>query len=142
MTKKEYSANSKKDEKLVIMGDKCLLYEPFMNMLWARSNKYSLENFKCLIEALIEINKQEINEGQAPFCLEKIGEIQEYNMTRAADIFPFLWPMLKEHYVELGKTNKEKASLFGTDFLKQLITKFIKKKDLITYQKEYMRPLE
>jgi hypothetical protein len=26
MTKKEYGANSKKDEKLVIMGDKCLLY--------------------------------------------------------------------------------------------------------------------
>lgn len=63
-------------------------------------------------------------------------------MTRAADIFPFLWPMLKEHYVELGKSSKEKTALFGTDFLKQLITKFVKKKDLISYQKEYMRPLE
>lgn len=34
---------------MVIMGDKCLLYEPFINTLWARSNKYSMENFKCLV---------------------------------------------------------------------------------------------
>ena len=61
LTKKEYSANSKKDEKMVIMGDKCLLYEPFINLLWARSNKYSLDNFKCLVSALIDVNKQEIN---------------------------------------------------------------------------------
>lgn len=60
LIKKEYGANSKKDDKMVIMGDKCYLYEPFINNLWARSNKYSIENFKCLIEALIEINKQEI----------------------------------------------------------------------------------
>jgi hypothetical protein len=63
-------------------------------------------------------------------------------MSRAMDIFPVLWPMLKEHYVELGKSKSEKTALFGTDFLKQLITKFLKKKDLITYQREYMKPLE
>lgn len=81
-----------------------MLYEPFMNQLWVRSSKYSLENFKCLVEALIEVNKQEINENAHPFCLEKFGEIQEYNMARAIDIFPILWPMLKDHYVELGKS--------------------------------------
>jgi hypothetical protein len=87
------------------------------------------------VEALIEVNKQEIIENVAPFCLEKIGEIQDYNMARAIDIFPILWPMLKEHYVELGKSKSEKTALFGTDFLKQLITKFLKKKDLISYQR-------
>jgi len=56
-------------------------------------------------------------------------------MTRAIDIFPMVWPMLKDHYIELGKSKSEKTALFGTDFLKQLITKFLKKKDLIGYQK-------
>jgi hypothetical protein len=32
--------------------------------------------------------------------------------------------------------------LFGTDFLKQILTKFIKKKDLQFYQKEYLKPLQ
>lgn len=56
-------------------------------------------------------------------------------MNRAIDIFPTLWPILKEHYVQLGKSKNEKTALFGTDFLKQLITKFMKKKDLIGYQR-------
>jgi len=43
---------------MVIVGDKCFLYEPFMNNLWAKSSKYSVENFKCLVEALIDVNKQ------------------------------------------------------------------------------------
>ena len=42
LIKKEYGANSKKDDKMVIMGDKCYLYEPFINKLWMRSNKYSI----------------------------------------------------------------------------------------------------
>jgi hypothetical protein len=63
-------------------------------------------------------------------------------MNRAIDIFPILWPVLKEYYVELGKNKNEKTALFGTDFLKQLITKFLKKKDLINFQKDYMKPLE
>lgn len=56
-------------------------------------------------------------------------------MNRAIDIFPVLWPILKDYYIELGKNKDEKTALFGTDFLKQLITKFLKKKDLINYQK-------
>lgn len=43
---------------MVIVGDKCFLYEPFMNNLWAKSSKYSVENFTCLVEALIDVNKQ------------------------------------------------------------------------------------
>lgn len=56
-------------------------------------------------------------------------------MNRAIDIFPVLWPILKDHYVELGKSKILKNALFGTDFLKQLITKFLKKKDLINQQR-------
>ena len=63
-------------------------------------------------------------------------------MTRAMDIFPVLWPILKDHYIQLGKSKTQITALFGTDFLKQLITKFLKKKDLISYQREYMKPLE
>jgi hypothetical protein len=63
-------------------------------------------------------------------------------MNRAIDTFGQVWGMLKEHYVELGKSKVEKTALFGTDFLKQLVTKFLKKKDLLPFQREYMKPLE
>lgn len=69
LIKKEYHPASKKDDLVVIIGDKCYIYEPFLNSLWAKSSKYSISNFKCLIMALIDVNKQEINEGSHPFCL-------------------------------------------------------------------------
>ena len=50
--------------------------------------------------------------------------------------------MIKDYYTELGRHRVERIALFGTDFLKQLITKFIKKKDLLPHQKDYLRPLE
>jgi hypothetical protein len=32
--------------------------------------------------------------------------------------------------------------MFAADFLKQLVTKFLKRKDLIGLQREYLRPFE
>jgi len=32
--------------------------------------------------------------------------------------------------------------MFAADFLKQLVTKFLKRKDLIGLQKDYLRPFE
>lgn len=66
----------------------------------------------------------------------------EYNNSRLADVVPLNWAKLKEYYIELGKHKIEKVALFGTDFLKQLVTKFIKKKDLQFYQKEYLKPFQ
>lgn len=93
-----------------------------------------------LIDALVEISKEEIVDGQVTFCLEKIGDVFEFNTSRLAEIVPMAWNKLKEYYVELGKHKIEKVALFGTDFLKQLVTKFIKRKDLQFYQKEYLKP--
>lgn len=66
----------------------------------------------------------------------------ELNSARSLEIFPLFWPELKEYYTELGKNKNERISLFGTDFLKQLVTKLIKRKDLIPHQREYLKPFE
>ena len=50
-------------------------------------------------------------------------------------IIPILWPILSKYYIELGQNRIEKVAIFGTDFLKQQITKFFKKKDLFPFQK-------
>ena len=66
----------------------------------------------------------------------------ETNNNRLAEILPTAWQKLKDHYVELGCHKSEKVALFGTDFLKQLITKFLKKKDLLFFQRDYLRPFQ
>ena len=45
------------------------------------------------------------------------------------------WGELKEYYSELGKHKSDKIALFASDFLKQLITKFLKRKDLVGLQR-------
>lgn len=52
------------------------------------------------------------------------------------------WGELKDYYSELGKHKSQKIALFASDFLKQLITKFLKRKDLIAFQKDYLKPFE
>lgn len=58
---------------MVIAGEKCYIYESYIDGLFAKSGKYSLPNLGRLVSALIEVSKQEIAEGCHPFCLEKIN---------------------------------------------------------------------
>jgi hypothetical protein len=57
---------------------------------------------------------------------------------RLPEIFPLLWPKIKAYIVELGQNKVEKNAIFGTDFLKQQITRFFKRKDLLPFQREYL----
>jgi hypothetical protein len=50
------------------------------------------------------------------------------------------WGELRDYYIELGRHKNEKVGLFASDFLKQMVTKFLKRKDLIGLQREYLRP--
>ena len=61
---------------------------------------------------------------------------------RLPEIFPLLWPKIKAYIVELGQNKVEKNAIFGTDFLKQQITRFFKRKDLLPFQREYLIALE
>jgi hypothetical protein len=56
------------------------------------------------------------------------------------EILNIFWGDLRDYYIELGKHKNEKVSLFASDFLKQMVTKFLKKKDLISFQREYLKP--
>jgi len=42
----------------------------------------------------------------------------------------------------LGRHKNEKVSLFASDFLKQMVTKFLKRKDLLNLQRDYLKPFE
>jgi Sec7-like guanine-nucleotide exchange factor len=66
----------------------------------------------------------------------------ELNGTRSLEILNIFWSELRDYYIELGRHKNEMVALFASDFLKQIVTKFLKKKDLIVLQKEYLKPFE
>ena len=72
--------------------------------------------------------------------MEKINEVLELNSTRCLEILNIFWNELRDFYIELGKHKNERVALFAADFLKQIVTKFLKRKDLIGLQKEYLKP--
>ena len=81
------------------------------------------------------MSKDEIGDNGCAFSLEKINEVLELNIGRSLDILNAFWSELR-----LGKHKSEKIALFAADFLKQLATKFLKRKELINLQKDYLRP--
>lgn len=54
---------------MVIIQDKCFLYDNYIEAILTKSNKFNYANLMNLVEALIECSKQEINDGQHTFCL-------------------------------------------------------------------------
>jgi brefeldin A-inhibited guanine nucleotide-exchange protein len=68
--------------------------------------------------------------------------VLELNASRSVEVLGVFWGELKEYYSELGRHKSEKIALFASDFLKQLVTKFLKRKDLLALQREYLRPFE
>jgi hypothetical protein len=61
--------NSNKNSIMVIIQDKCFLYDNYIEAILTKSNKFNYANLMNLVEALIECSKQEINDGQHTFCL-------------------------------------------------------------------------
>lgn len=59
----------------------------------------------------------------------------ELNGTRSPEILNLFWNDLRDYYIELGRHKNERVALFASDFLKQIVTKFLKKKDLMVLQK-------
>ena len=118
-----------------MINEKCYIYEQYVELLFAKTSQFAIKNLEKIVEALIETSKQEIKENHHPFCLDKLNEIFDNNSSRMSQILPILWPSLSKYYIEIGQNKVEKIAVFGTDFLKQQITKFFKKKDLIPYQK-------
>ncbi len=80
----------------------------------------------ALLNGLLEVSREEIRDNEVIFCLQKVGDFVECNLTRTTELFNSLWPLLRDFYFELGCSPNEKVALFGVDFLKQTITKFMK----------------
>lgn len=95
--------NSNKSSIMVVVQDKCYLYDNYVEGLLAKSNKFNHHNLECLIDALVEVSKEEIADSQLTFCLEKLGDVFEFNNSRLPEIMPMTWGKLKEYYIELGK---------------------------------------
>lgn len=62
-----------KGQCIAIIGDRCFIYETFVDGLLGRSSRYTINNLKALLDALVDVSKQEISDGCHPFCLEKIN---------------------------------------------------------------------
>lgn len=61
--------NASKNNIMVIIQEKCYLYDGYVETILSKSNKFNYTNLSCLFDALIDCSKQEINEGQLTFCL-------------------------------------------------------------------------
>ncbi len=74
--------NANKNSIVTVINDKCFVYEGYIESVLIKSSKFNLNNLTCLIDALVDCSKQEIIDNQFTFCLEKIGDIFEYNNSR------------------------------------------------------------
>ena len=132
--------DSKNNAPLLIIDNKCFLLQSYIEQLITKTSKLSLKNVLGFLRALLHVSKDEIGDNGCAFSLEKINEVLELNIGRSLDILNAFWSELRQHYCELGKHKSEKIALFAADFLKQLATKFLKRKELINLQKDYLRP--
>lgn len=55
--------NTNKNHIMVIVQDKCYLYDSYIESILTKSNKFNFTNLTYLIDALVECSKQEIAEG-------------------------------------------------------------------------------
>lgn len=49
--------NTNKNNIMVIVQDKCYLYDSYIDSILAKSNKFNYTNLTCLIDALVECSK-------------------------------------------------------------------------------------
>lgn len=61
--------NTSKNVIMAIVQDKCYLYDTYIESILMKSNKFNYQNLTCLIDALVEISKEEIADSQVTFCL-------------------------------------------------------------------------
>lgn len=127
---------------IVVADNRCFLYESYIDQLVGKTSKFSLPNLLGYLRALLSVSKEEVNDGGYHFSLEKINEVLELNASRSVEVLTAFWGELRDYYMELGKHKSEKVALFASDFLKQLITKFLKRKDLLPFQRDYLKPFE
>jgi len=80
---------------MVIIQDKCYVYDSYIESVLIKSSKFNFNNLTYLVDALVDCSKQEIIDNQFTFCLEKIGDIYEYNNSRLNEVVPLTWPKLK-----------------------------------------------
>lgn len=134
---------------LHISSDKISLQEGWIDQLVGKSAELPEVCALALLNGLLEVSREEIRDNEVIFCLQKVGDFVECNLPRTSEIFNNLWPLLRDYYFELGCSPNEKVALFGVDFLKQTITKFMKvmcclpqKKESVPLQKDLFKPYE
>lgn len=81
-----------------------------------------------MLNGLIHISHEELKDDVQIFSSQKILDLIEYNSASITDIFKLIWPPLRDYYVELGLSPNYQIALQGVDFLKQMISKLMKKK--------------
>lgn len=127
---------------LAVVDNKCFLYESYVDALIARTPKFALPNLLHFLRALLAVSREETADAGSAYSLEKISEVLELNALRIQEVLPGFWPELRDYYSELGRSKNERVAMFAADFLKQLVTKLLKRKELLAQQREYLRPFE
>ena len=61
--------NTGKNNIIVVINDRCYLYDSYINGIISKSSKFNLKNLNFMIDALVESSKQEIAENHTPFSL-------------------------------------------------------------------------
>lgn len=118
---------SKENRKpLLITPERISLQEGWIDSLVGKSADLPEPCALAMLTGLLEVSREEIRDNEVIFCLQKVGDFVEYNLPRTTEIFSSAWPLLRDYYFELGCSPNEKVALFGVDFLKQTITKFMK----------------
>ncbi|EAR83565.3 Sec7 domain protein (macronuclear) [Tetrahymena thermophila SB210] len=110
------------------------------------SNQFDAETIVEFIRCLCELSKEELENIHNPriFCIQRIGEVTEFNMSRVRIIWNKIWDILKVHYNNVGCHNNIRVSCLAIDSLKQLAVKFLEKTELAHYQfqKDFLSPFE
>ena len=133
---------AKNNLSIAVVDNKCYLFESYSENIFSRASKYPLPNLLGMLRALLAVSREEIKDAGISFCLEKINEVIEVNGSRSVEIMNAFWGELRDYYVELGQSRTERVAFFASDFLKQLVTRFLKRKDLQQFQRDYLRPFE
>eukprot|EP00762_Andalucia_godoyi_P001130 ANDGO_01933.mRNA.1 Brefeldin A-inhibited guanine nucleotide-exchange protein 3 len=114
--------------------------------IFQRSSQLSSDAIVYFVENLCSASRDETSSVSEPrmFCLQKMVEVADINMTRIRLVWSRLWSYLSEHFIAVGCHQNRSLAIYAIDSVRQLAMKFLAKDELVNYsfQRDFLKPFE
>ncbi|KAJ3440409.1 hypothetical protein M0812_14076 [Anaeramoeba flamelloides] len=107
-----------------------------IDKIYLNTTNLNNNSIVTFIEHLCFVSEKELQCLPKPrlFSLQKLIEVACYNLTRIRIVWSQIWGTLSNHLTKYSCLNNEEVSLYCINGLRQIIKKFLEKKELQNYQ--------